>query len=69
MKALASVIGVLLVALRRGGLMEPELESLLASELVDAAAVQSGQVREDWELVTSAVQKISAATARTTSKL
>lgn len=59
-KALASVAGVLLAALRRGGLMRPELEALLSSELVEAAAAQSGQVRADWELVVSAVRKVSA---------
>ena len=44
-KALASVAGVLLAALRRGGMMQPELEALLSSGLVEAAAAQSGQVR------------------------
>lgn len=63
-KALASVTGVLLTALRRGGLMQPELEALLASELVEAAAAQSGQVRGDWELVVSAVRTVSAAAER-----
>ncbi len=60
-KALASVAGVLLAALRRGGLVQPELEALLSSELVEAAAAQSGQVRGDWELMVSAVRKVSAA--------
>ncbi len=60
-KALASVVDVLLAALRRGGMMQPELEKLLSSELVEAAAAQSGQVRGDWELVVSAVRKVSAA--------
>jgi len=63
-KALASVTGVLLTALRRGGLMQPELEALLSSELVEAAAAQSGQVRGDWELVVSAVRNVSAAAER-----
>ncbi len=60
-KALASVAGVLLAALRRGGLMRPELEALLSSELVEAAAAQSEQVRGDWELMVSAVRKVSTA--------
>ncbi len=64
-KALASVSGVLLAALRRGGLMEPGLEALLSSELVEAAAAQSEQVRPDWELMISAVRKVSAATSKT----
>jgi len=37
-KALASVAGVLLAALRQGGLMTPEFETLMSAELVDAAA-------------------------------
>jgi hypothetical protein len=58
--ALASVVGVLLAAVRRNGLMEPAFETLLLTELVDAAAAQSEQVRSDWDFVISAVQKISA---------
>jgi len=45
--------------------MEPGLEALLSSELVEAAAAQSEQVRPDWELMISAVRKVSAATAKT----
>lgn len=65
--ALASVAGVLLAALRRAGLMDPAYEALLSSEIVNAATAQSAQVRPDWDVVLSAVQKIAAATATTTS--
>ena len=65
-KALASVTGVLLAALRQGGLMTPEFEALLSAGLVDAAAASSAEVRSDWAPVVSAVQKIAAATAQTT---
>lgn len=64
-KALASVSGVLVAALRRGGLMKPEFEALLSSELVEAAAAQSEQVRPHWDLMISAVRKVSAAAATT----
>jgi hypothetical protein len=63
-KSLASVSGVLLVALRRAGLMQPDLEALLASDLVEAAATQSAPVRGDWELMVSAVRKVAAAAER-----
>lgn len=62
--ALASVSGVLLAAVRGGGLMRPDLETLLSAELVEAAAAQSGRARPDWELMTAAVLKVAAATAR-----
>ncbi len=61
-RALVAVTGVMLAAMRRAGLMTPEDEELLSSGLVEAAASQSELVRRDWDLVVSAVQKISAAT-------
>jgi hypothetical protein len=64
--ALAAVSGVLLAALRRGGLMTSELEAMLARGLCDAAADKAESVRPDWEGVVAAVQKISSAAANAT---
>ena len=41
------------------GLMQPDLEALLASDLVEAAATQSAPIRGDWELMVSAVRKVA----------
>jgi hypothetical protein len=60
--ALASVVGVLTAALRRGGLMTAELEALLADGLASAAAGQSEQVRPAWDRTVAAVLKVAAAT-------
>lgn len=42
-KALASVLGILLVALRCGRVMDPELEAVLSSARVDAACLRGGR--------------------------
>ena len=46
--ALASIIGVLVTALREGGLMTESFEALLSSELAAAAATQSEQAQMEW---------------------
>ena len=61
--ALASIVGVLTAALRRGGLMTAEFEALLASDLATAAAAQSEQARPAWDRIIAAVQKVAAAAA------
>ncbi len=63
-RALASVSGVLLAALRRGGLMAAAPEELLSAGIVDAAAAASAEVRRDWQVVFTAVQGVAAETAR-----
>lgn len=57
-RALASMTGVLLGALRRGGLMQSDLKAPLLSEVVEATASQPGQVRGDWELVVLAAWNV-----------
>ena len=57
-RAFVSMTGVLLGAVRRGGLIQPDLEAPLLPELVEAAAAQPGQVRGDWELVVLAAWNI-----------
>ncbi|MBV8574169.1 MAG: hypothetical protein JOZ58_03895 [Acetobacteraceae bacterium] len=61
--ALASIIGILVTALREGGLMTENFEALLSSELADAAAAQSEQAQMEWERIVAAVQKVASATA------
>jgi hypothetical protein len=63
--ALASIMGVLVAALRQAGLMTNILEGLLASELADAAASQSELARVEWERMVAAVQKVATGAAGT----
>jgi|GEM_PF-3042265 len=60
-KAAAAVAGVLLAALRRNGPLDPALEALLAGGLVDAAAAQSEDVRQEWAAIVSATQRVATA--------
>jgi hypothetical protein len=63
--ALASIMGVLVAALRQAGLMTNILEGLLASGLADAAASQSELARVEWERMVAAVQKVATGAAGT----
>jgi hypothetical protein len=59
--ALASITGVLIAALRKGGLMTANLETLVASDLAAAAGAQSEQARPAWDGMIAAVLKVAAA--------
>jgi hypothetical protein len=59
--ALASIIGVLIAALRKGGLMTADFETLVASDLGTAAGAQSEQARPAWDGMIAAVLKVAAA--------